>query len=106
MCVNEDKTAVVVAALFLQCFKKSVSLQGPACYSPGYSVQPRSQGCIITTLAQSNDSSILIGRHFFIPNSNELLKIVEDANSVSPISTAPPQQTKHRKNSLAGGVQL
>ena len=68
--------------------------------------QPRSQGCIRTTLAQSNDSSILIGRQFFIPNSNELLKIVEDANSVSPISTASPQQTKHRKNSLAGGVQL
>ena len=38
--------------------------------------QPRSQGCIRTTLAQSNDSSILIGRQFFIPNSNELLKIV------------------------------
>ena len=26
--------------------------------------QPRSQGCIRTTLAQSNDSSILIGRQF------------------------------------------
>ena len=66
--------------------------------------QPPSQGSIRTTLAQSNDSSILIGRQFFIPNSNELLKIVGDANSVSPISTAPPQQTQHRKNSLAGGV--
>ena len=30
--------------------------------------QPRSQGCIRTTLAQSNDSSILIGGQFFKPN--------------------------------------
>ena len=30
--------------------------------------QPRSQGCIRTTLAQSSDSSILIGRQFFKPN--------------------------------------
>ena len=29
--------------------------------------QPRSQGCIRTTLAQSSDSSILIGRQFFKP---------------------------------------
>ena len=48
--------------------------------------QPRSQGCIRTTLAQSNDSSILIGGQFFIPNSNELLKIVGDANSVITLS--------------------
>ena len=30
--------------------------------------QPRSQGCIRTTLTQSSDSSILIGRQFFKPN--------------------------------------
>ena len=30
--------------------------------------QPRSQGCIRTTLAQSSDPSILIGGQFFKPN--------------------------------------
>ena len=30
----------------------------------GTKLQPRSQGCIRTTLAQSSDSSILIGRKF------------------------------------------
>ena len=43
--------------------------------------QPRSQGCIRRTLAQSSDCSILIGGQFL----NRTFKNCRDSNSVSPI---------------------
>ena len=58
--------------------------------------QPRCQGCIRTTLGQSSDSSILIGRQFFIPNSNELLKIA-GMQTRSLHFDSSSTQTKHRK---------
>ena len=66
--------------------------------------QPRSQGCIRTTLAQSNDSSILIGRQFFIPNSNELLEIVGIQTRSLQFRQLLHSQRSTVKNSLVGGV--
>ena len=70
------------------------------CFLLGFE-QPRFQGCIRTTLAQSSDSSSLIGRQFFVPNSNELLKIVGMQTRYLQFRQPPPQQTKHRKKFFA-----
>ena len=66
--------------------------------------QPCSQGCIITTLAQSDDPSILIGRELFIPNSNELLKIVTMQTRSLEFRQLLHSKRSTVKTSLAGAM--
>ena len=112
VCTTRNQCSVIFSIELLFCkkqffFQLISMLTLPMCFSivqDKEHVQPRSQVCIRTTLAQSNDSSILIGRQFFIPNSNELLKIVGMQTRSLQFRQLLHSKRSTVRNSLAGGV--